>query len=101
LRWPRCTGALRRALVLRDGGCQFPGCDRPAKWCQGHHIRPWADGGPTTLNNVVLVCTFHHRLLHHDDWTVHITPDGRPELTPPAWVDPTQRPRRNHYWPRQ
>ena len=95
------TGALRRALVLRDGGCSFPGCDRPAKWCQGHHARHWADGGPTSLSNVVLVCGFHHRLLHHGGWTVHITPDGRPEFTPPAWVDPTQRPRRNHYWPRQ
>ncbi|HET8660595.1 MAG TPA: hypothetical protein VFM55_16520 [Micromonosporaceae bacterium] len=43
----------------------------------------------------------HHRLLHHGGWTVHIAPDGRPELTPPAWVDPTRRPRRNHYWPRR
>ncbi|HZN17812.1 MAG TPA: DUF222 domain-containing protein, partial [Micromonosporaceae bacterium] len=45
------TGALRRALVLRDRGCTFPACDRPAKWCHGHHIEPWADGGPTCLSN--------------------------------------------------
>ncbi|HET8660591.1 MAG TPA: DUF222 domain-containing protein [Micromonosporaceae bacterium] len=95
------TGALRRALVLRDRGCVFPGCDRPAKWCQGHHIRHWSDGGPTCLSNIVLTCTYHHRLLHHGGWSVHIAPDGRPELTPPSWVDPTQRPRRNHYWPRR
>jgi len=95
------TGALRRALVLRDGGCAFPACDRPAKWCHGHHIEPWADGGPTSLANTVLICSYHHRLLHHGGWTVHITPDGRPEFTPPTWVDPTQRPRRNHYWPRR
>ncbi|HET8682982.1 MAG TPA: DUF222 domain-containing protein [Micromonosporaceae bacterium] len=95
------AGALRRALVLRDGGCAFPGCDRPARWCQGHHITSWVDGGPTCLSNVVLACGFHHRLLHHGGWTVHITPDGRPEFTPPAWVDPAQRPRRNHYWPRR
>ncbi|HET8681370.1 MAG TPA: DUF222 domain-containing protein [Micromonosporaceae bacterium] len=95
------TGALRRALVLRDGGCCFPTCDRPARWCQGHHITSWADGGPTCLSNIVLVCTYHHRLLHHGGWTVHIAPDGRPGTTPPAWVDPTQRPRRNHYWPRR
>ncbi|HET8680634.1 MAG TPA: DUF222 domain-containing protein [Micromonosporaceae bacterium] len=95
------TGALRRALVLRDGGCSFPGCDRPAKWSQAHHIRSWADGGPTCLSNTVLTCNYHHRMLHHGGWGVHIAPDGRPEFTPPAWVDPTQRPRRNHYWPRQ
>ena len=95
------TGALRRALVLRDRGCTFPACDRPAKWCHGHHIEPWADGGPTCLSNVVLVCGFHHRLLHHGGWTVHIAPDGRPSFTPPTWVDPTQRPRRNQYWQRQ
>jgi len=95
------TGALRRALVLRDGGCVFPGCDRPAKWCQGHHIRHWSNGGPTCLSNIALICGYHHRLLHHGGWTVHIASDGRPELTPPAWVDPAQRPRRNHYWPRQ
>ncbi|HET8661514.1 MAG TPA: HNH endonuclease signature motif containing protein, partial [Micromonosporaceae bacterium] len=92
---------LRRALVLRDGGCAFPACDRPAKWCQGHHLKSWADGGQTCLSNIVLACSYHHRLLHHGDWTVHIAPDGRPELTPPAWVDPAQRPRRNHYWPRR
>ena len=95
------TGALRRALVLRDGGCAFPGCDRPARWCQGHHVRSWVDGGPTCLSNVVLICTFHHRLLHHGGWSVHIAPDGRPEFTPPTWADPTQQPRRNHYWPRR
>ena len=44
------TGALRRALVLRDGGCCFPGCDRPARWCQGHHVRHWVDGGATCLS---------------------------------------------------
>ncbi|HZN20175.1 MAG TPA: DUF222 domain-containing protein, partial [Micromonosporaceae bacterium] len=95
------TGALRRALVLRDGGCAFPGCDRPARWCQGHHVQSWADGGPTRLSNIALICTFHHRLLHHGGWSVHIAPDGRPEFTPPTWVDPAQRPRRNHYWPRR
>ena len=42
------TGALRRALVLRDRGCAFPGCDRPPRWCDGHHIQPWTHGGPTS-----------------------------------------------------
>jgi len=91
------TGALRRALVLRDGGCAFPDCDRPAKWCDGHHVVHWVDGGATCLENSVLVCRFHHRLLHKGDWTVHIGHHGRPEFTPPAWIDPHQRPRRNVY----
>ena len=55
------TGPLRRALVLRDRGCAFPGCDRPPRWCAAHHIRHWADGGPTSLDNAVLLCGHHHR----------------------------------------
>jgi hypothetical protein len=90
------TGPLRRALVLRDQGCAFPGCDRPARWCDGHHIRHWADGGTTNLGNAVLLCGFHHRTIHHSEWTVHINPaDGLPEFLPPPLLDPRQRPRRN------
>src|SRR3954452_8443922 len=59
---------LRRALYLRDRGCAFPGCHRPPRHCQGHHIRPWADGGPTELGNLVLTCAHHHRLLHRSGW---------------------------------
>ncbi|GFJ94473.1 hypothetical protein Prum_081150 [Phytohabitans rumicis] len=44
------NGSLRRALEVRDRGCAFPGCDRPPRWSHGHHIRAWADGGPTTLD---------------------------------------------------
>ncbi|MFI6259317.1 DUF222 domain-containing protein [Micromonospora zamorensis] len=91
------TGPLRRALVLRDRGCAFPGCDRPPRWCDAHHIHHWADGGPTNLNNAVLLCGHHHRHLHHNDWTVRLTGDGYPEFIPPAWLDPDQLPRRNHY----
>jgi hypothetical protein len=91
------TGPLRRALVLRDGGCAFPGCDRPPRWADGHHIKHWADGGPTCLDNAVLVCSFHHRLLHHGGWKVHLAGDRLPEFIPPAWIDPGQVPRRNTY----
>jgi len=88
-------GPLRRALVLRDKGCAFPGCDRPARWCHGHHVRSWADGGPTSLANSALLCGFHHREIHHGGWQVHIAADGHPEFTPPAYVDPQRRPVRN------
>ncbi|MEU8282980.1 DUF222 domain-containing protein [Micromonospora sp. NPDC048905] len=91
------TGPLRRALVLRDRGCAFPGCDRPPRWCDGHHIRHWADGGPTSLDNAVLLCGHHHRHLHHSEWVVRLGGDGHPEFVPPAWLDPEQIPRRNHY----
>ncbi|MFF5199894.1 DUF222 domain-containing protein [Micromonospora parva] len=91
------TGPLRRALVLRDGGCAFPGCDRPPRWCAAHHIRHWADGGPTSLDNAVLLCGHHHRHIHQTDWLVRLGGNGHPEFVPPAWLDPDQIPRRNHY----
>jgi hypothetical protein len=91
------TGALRRALVTRDGGCAFPGCDRPPRWCDGHHIRSWADGGPTSLDNAVLLCGHHHRTIHHSDWTIRLAHDRHPEFLPPAHLDPARRPRRNLY----
>jgi hypothetical protein len=90
------TGPLRRALVLRDNGCAFPGCDRPPRWCQGHHIQHWINHGPTDLNNLVLLCGYHHRLVHHSEWQVRINPkDGLPEFIPPGYIDDDRRPRRN------
>ncbi|GIF20396.1 hypothetical protein Ate02nite_31260 [Paractinoplanes tereljensis] len=90
------TGPIRRALILRDGGCSFPGCDRPPAWSEGHHIVPWADGGVTALSNACLLCRHHHRLIH-DDWQVRLHEDGRPEFLPPASLDPQRRPRRKAY----
>jgi hypothetical protein len=90
------TGPLRRALVLRDRGCAFPGCDRPPHWCDAHHVLHWSNGGPTELSNLVLLCGYHHRLIHHSDWQVKINPqDGLPEFIPPAYIDQDQRPMRN------
>ena len=91
------TGPLRRALELRDRGCAFPGCDRPPRWCHGHHIRAWVDGGSTNLDNSVLLCGHHHRIIHRGEWIVRLAADGLPEFIPPAYVDPRQQPRRNLY----
>jgi hypothetical protein len=88
----------RRALIVRDGGCAFPGCSRPHRWCHGHHVTHWADGGPTDLNNLLLLCGFHHRLIHHSEWECAIV-NGRPEFYPPPYIDPLRRPRRNTVHP--
>jgi hypothetical protein len=90
------TGHLRRALVLRDRGCAFPGCDRPPRWCEAHHIVPWAVGGATAVSNGVLLCGHHHRLVEQGDWRVALAADGVPEFRPPPWMDPARRPLRNH-----
>ncbi|GAA1265075.1 HNH endonuclease signature motif containing protein [Pseudonocardia aurantiaca] len=89
---------LRRAVAARDRGCAHPGCDRPPSWTEIHHIIHWENGGPTSLNNLVMLCKTHHRLVHYSEWVVRIR-DGLPEFIPPKWVDPDQIPRRNpqHY----
>ena len=66
--------AIRRALDARDTGCRFPGCT--AKRCDAHHVVHWADGGPTALDNLILLCRHHHRLLHEGGYTVRLE-DGQ------------------------
>jgi hypothetical protein len=75
--------AQRNALVVRDGGCAFPGCDRPQGWCETHHLRHWAHGGPTDLANLTLLCRAHHRAVHEGGWRLGRDPDGRLTATPP------------------
>ncbi|MGH3099252.1 MAG: DUF222 domain-containing protein [Streptosporangiales bacterium] len=87
--------ALRRALEIRDKGCAWPGCDTPPTRCEGHHIQPWALGGPTDLANTALLCTRHHDHADTGDWTLELN-NGRIQVTPPPWVDPKQKPRVNH-----
>jgi Domain of unknown function (DUF222)/HNH endonuclease len=67
--------AIKRALRARDGGCRFPGCDR-TRFCDGHHIKHWANGGETKLDNLVTLCGFHHRLLHEGGFGVTVTDGG-------------------------
>uniref|UniRef100_UPI000379E63C HNH endonuclease signature motif containing protein n=1 Tax=Actinopolymorpha alba TaxID=533267 RepID=UPI000379E63C len=90
------TGRLRKLLELRDRGCAFPGCDRPPAWCDGHHVRSWLEGGPTTLSNGALLCGHHHRLIHQDTWQVQLAADGMPEFIPPEWIDQQRNPIRNN-----
>jgi hypothetical protein len=66
--------ALRRALHARDRGCRFPGCG--LRFGQGHHLRHWAHGGPTTLSNLAMLCTRHHRAVHEEGFQVARGPDG-------------------------
>jgi Domain of unknown function (DUF222) len=75
--------STRRALVARDRHCVFPGCDRPAPWCDGHHLIFWGDGGPTKLENLGLVCGAHHRKVHEEGWKLRREKDGRWLATPP------------------
>ncbi|CAN5616842.1 hypothetical protein BH24ACT4_BH24ACT4_05670 [soil metagenome] len=83
--------AQRRNLRLRDGCCQFPGCSVAPEWCIAHHLVWWDDGGPTDMINLVLLCRYHHRLVHGGGFTMTREPDGtvvttrtdRQPLTPP------------------
>jgi hypothetical protein len=89
------TKQQRLALFARDGGCCFPGCDRPAAWSEAHHIIAWIRGGRTDLANLCLLCRFHHRHFEQHGWVVYTAPDGRPEWLPPPWIDPLRIPVRN------
>jgi hypothetical protein len=75
--------SIRTALVVRDEGCRFPGCDRPPAWTDGHHIIHWADGGPTELDNLVSLCRSHHRQVHEEGWRIHIADNGIAVVEPP------------------
>jgi hypothetical protein len=84
--------ALRRALVARDRGCRYPGCGRPPRWCDAHHVKHWADGGETCPANTILLCRRHHRMVHlgrgrplviRDGQPTFLSADGEPVGVPP------------------
>jgi len=95
------TPKQRVALNIRDHGCAFPQCERPARWSDVHHITPWLDGGTTDLTNLVLLCRRHHRMIHHSAWEVRMNISGLPEFIPPHWIDPTRTPQRNLFHQRE
>ncbi|SHN75956.1 HNH endonuclease signature motif containing protein [Cryptosporangium aurantiacum] len=88
------TPAMRRVLIARDGGCRFHGCDRPPAWTEAHHVTHWADGGPTNLDNLVLLCPFHHHraTTTAGNWTSTDENSRSPDPTAP----PSARPDHPH-----
>ncbi|MPY80416.1 MAG: DUF222 domain-containing protein [Actinophytocola sp.] len=86
------TRAQRRALAARDGGCVM--CSRTVRWCQAHHMVPWEHDGSSDVDNLCLLCSACHRLVHHAGWEVRMAAGGGPECLPPAWLDPAREPRR-------
>ena len=94
--------AQRAALAVRDGGCLWPGCDRPPSWCEAHHIDAWSQGGRTDLERGVLLCRFHHLQLHNGGSSIRLR-KGRYWLQPPpgsgrpgAWLETKSRAMREH-----
>jgi hypothetical protein len=83
------------ALIARDKGCAFPGCTSPPEWSERHHVIPWRDGGKTDLDNLCLLCDHHHDRIDTGGWQVSMR-NGTPWFTPPAWLDPEQKPRQNN-----
>jgi len=78
------SGPTKRALRARDGHCVWPGCDRPASWSDGHHLVHWIHGGTSDLDNLVLLCHRHHRMVHEDNWQIAKTDDGRVMAVAPS-----------------
>ncbi|HET7467744.1 MAG TPA: DUF222 domain-containing protein, partial [Candidatus Dormibacteraeota bacterium] len=74
---------MRRALEARDRGCRWPRCDRPAKWSAAHHVVHWIHGGSTDLDNLVLLCHRHHRMVHEGKWQLVRGDDGEMLAIPP------------------
>ncbi|CAN5174609.1 HNH endonuclease signature motif containing protein [soil metagenome] len=81
--------AQRKALAVRDGGCVWPGCTAPPSWCEAHHVIEHKKGGPTDIDNGVLLCSAHHHMLHASEFFMKMI-DGKPRLLAPAWLDPGQ-----------
>jgi hypothetical protein len=96
---PLALGRTRRlaspgqtmALIARDARCSFPGCTYPAAWCDRHHVLDWILGGLTDLDNLTLLCRYHHTHFLQKGWTCRINADGLPEWIPPRWIDQDQR----------
>jgi hypothetical protein len=85
--------AIRRALMLRDHGCIFPGCTH-TRFLHGHHIRHWLHGGETSVDNTCLLCSVHHHLVHEGGWTITRGADGELAFTSPVGRGLSRKPPR-------
>jgi hypothetical protein len=85
------SGAARKALNVRDRGCTWPGCERPASWTSGHHIRHWIHGGTNEPGNLTLLCYRHHWNVHEGGWQIVRGDDGRIVTIPPTVTFATSR----------
>ncbi|MBD8536042.1 HNH endonuclease signature motif containing protein [Plantibacter sp. CFBP 13570] len=83
--------AQKLALAERDGGCAWTGCTHPPSFTEAHHITWWSRGGPTNLDNGILLCPFHHHRIHDDHWTIRVQ-NGVPWFIPPSHIDRHQTP---------
>ncbi len=81
------TAAQRRALGVRDRHCVFPSCDRPAHWCDAHHLHERNDGGNDAITNAALLCRYHHRLVHEHGWHLHVDRQNRWVATDPHGIE--------------
>jgi hypothetical protein len=84
------------ALIARDQGCSFPGCTHPPEYCDRHHITAWINGGATDVDNLTLLCRYHHTHFLGHGWTCTLNDDGIIEWRPPPWVDRERAPLTNH-----
>ena len=92
------TPAIWTALVIRDQHCTFPACTRPPLMCHAHHLRHWADGGNTSLDNLALLCRHHHRVIHHTPWHIRLqSTDRQPAFLPPPRHDQPRQWVRHRY----
>jgi Domain of unknown function (DUF222) len=100
---PLALGRTRRlaspgqtmALITRDAGCSFPGCTHPPSYCDRHHVLDWIHGGHTDLDNLTLLCRYHHTHFLQKGWSCRINTDRLPEWIPPRWIDQDQQPHIN------
>jgi uncharacterized protein DUF222/HNH endonuclease len=88
------TPTQRRALNARDKGCVIPGCTAKPQWCEAHHVTWWRHGGKTSIENLALLCSRDHTLIHLGIWDLTMV-DGIPWARPPTWIDPQRRLLRN------
>lgn len=92
------SGQQRKLLAARDGGCRWPGCHRPPGHTDAHHVIPWQEGGATDVSNALLLCRFHHRLVHEGQWHVRVVDsqrgsNGAVTMTAPLGMSLTSEPR--------